>query len=122
MLICAFNASIFNCRLKLLGLSASFALRLLPGNSLVIVWLFRKFYPMKKILFLTFFFNYLTKAVRQADSYECCRKQHYLIEEKKAVLRPWKYGEGSDILKISCVFHSSNSTKVKAKKYPSRKK
>jgi len=75
----------------------------------------------KKII-LYYFFNYLTKAVRLADGYECCRKQHYLIEEKKALLRLWKYGERSDILKISCVFHSSNSTKVKAKKYPSRKK
>ncbi len=73
-------------------------------------------------IILYYFFNYLTKAVRLADSYECCRKQHYLIEEKKALLRLWKYGERSDILKISCVFHSSNSTKVKAKKYPSRKK
>ena len=73
-------------------------------------------------IILYYFFNYLTKAFRQADSYECCRKQHYLIEEKKALLRLWKYGERSDILKISCVFHSSNSTKVKAKKYPSRKK
>jgi len=43
----------------------------------------------KKII-LYYFFNYLTKAVRLADSYECCRKQHYLIEEK----RPY-YGFGN---------------------------